>query len=222
MPALENREQIERQIIAELEPVFEAEYRRALASPSSIPYAEFQADLTRVMQRELTDVFLSAGTVLLIGNAVVVTAGAFEQAAQSWANQFAPELAKDVVDTSKRLADGILLDARGDRQALREGLATVFMADARLENIAITECTRAISAGENSAVFFYHLDRERPRLVPVWRTAEDVDVCEHCYPFDRHSREVWGDRFPLGPPMHPRCRCWLQWIPAAELARRAA
>lgn len=222
MPEIANREQIEAQIVAELEPVFEAQYRRALSSPASIPYAEFQTDLSRVMAKELADVFQQAGAALLIGHAVVLSAGAFEQTAQRWSSQYSAELAREIVESSQRLVGQQLSEARGDKQLVREGLAAVFMSGLRLENISITEVTTATSAGEQSAVLFYHQDESRPRLIPIWVTRQDADVCEHCDPLQGRSREVWAERFPLGPPGHPRCRCFIEWVRAAEWARRAA
>jgi len=264
MPELQNRDAIEQQIVAELEPIFEAQYRRALSSPEAILYDQFESDLAHTMAGELADIFREAGAVLLIGHGVVITAGAFDQAAQQWAVPFAQTLAHEVVATSRELADDAVREAAGDSQAVREGLATVFMADSRLENIAITETTRAASAGEHVAVLWFHqslVPDTRPRLVrdaegnyshvgryglpvdaagrpidisgryvnqegrqlePIWQTAEDQDVCDHCEPLDGHGQLVYGSRYPGGPPAHPRCRCYLRWVLATQVGSRAA
>lgn len=264
MPELANRDATERRIVAELEPIFEAEYRRALASPRSIPYEQFEADLARTMAGELADIFRQAGAVLLIGQGVVITAGAFEQAAQRWTVPFAQTLAHEVVATSREQADKAVREAGGDPQALREGLATVFMADSRLKNIAVTECTRAQSAGEHVAVLWFHqslVPDTRPRLVRdaegnyshvgryglpvdaagrpidanrqyvntegrrlafIWRTSRLANVCPHCRPLDGHGVIVYGRVAPGGPPLHPRCNCFLQVVEATQVGAWAA
>ncbi|HVX14364.1 MAG TPA: phage minor head protein [Pirellulales bacterium] len=213
MPELANRDDTEKKIIGELEPIFEAQFRRALTNPSNVPYAAFEADLTRVMTAELRDVFQQAGVALLLDNAVVVSAGMFRGTAQQWAAGFAPELAREVVSTSQELVQAALASSSGDARRISDALATIFMSDARLEAVAATECTRATSAGEHAAVFFY--DRSgKPRLVPVWRTARDARVCDRCAPLAGRSRDYWGSFAPMGPPMHPVCRCWLEWLNA--------
>lgn len=223
MPPLADRNNFEASIVAELSPIFMAEYERAISAPgaSIVPYAQFQADLQRTMQSELLDVFEAAGSALMIGQALFMSQGAFEETGQQWSEAMSQNLASEVVATSQRMTAEAFQLARGDRQKLAEALALVYMADSRLQAIAVTETTRAVSAGEQSVVLFFRQD-DRRRLEPIWRTEEDARVCPICAPFDGHGRLVYGPDAPLGPPMHPMCRCWLEWVEAIEVGRRAA
>ncbi len=85
---------------------------------------------------------------------------------------------------------------------------------ARAEMAAITEVTRAISAAEfGIAGYLATIDDPglRKLLRPVWYTKDDELVCPVCGPLHGLGKEEWGKVFPLGPPAHPRCRCWLTW-----------
>lgn len=216
-----DRYQLEADFIAALRPVFEREYRRAIAAPTDIPYGVFLQELAGVMARSLKRAFLSAGVALIAGNSLVVSAGAFNQQAEVWATAQAVSLASKVVKTSRELAMSAIYEVMRGSPTNRDAkmamaLAPIFMADSRLENIAITEVTRGLSAGENAAVLYFptgEQGRERQKLIPIWETREDEKVCPICRPFDGHGVEVWGPDFPDGPPAHPRCRCRRVWIP---------
>lgn len=228
MPALADRENFETSIVGQLAPIFADQYERAAAAPSAelIPYGEFQAEMQAAMQSELAAVFQAAGAALLIGNALVFSQGAFEDTADQWAAGMAKELSDQVVETSRRMAAdawGLAAGANGqiDKQRLAEALALIFLAPSRLESIAITEVTRAVSAGEQAVILLFPT-AERSQLVPVWRTEEDARVCPICRPFDGRGENVYGASSPGGPPAHPRCRCWLEWVEAIDAGRRAA
>lgn len=152
MPPLADRQRYEDQIVADLEPIFSAQYRVAVASPRDIPYAEFQRRLRGTMQAELAQVFRSAGGVMFNQLGIVASAGAFGGTAQTWASAAADELASGVVQTSRKLASEAVSKAGDDPQKLREALALVFLSDSRLQSIAITEVTKAVSAGEHAVV----------------------------------------------------------------------
>lgn len=227
MPPLANREQFEAAIVADLEPVFVAEYRRAIASPGAIPYGDFQAGLQRSMAKTLARVFQSAGVALSLGFGLFLSAGAFQGTASQWADGYSRELAAQVVQTSRDMATTAVASAGDDQQRIREGLGLIFLSPARLKGIAITEVTTAVSAGEQAVVIPYNdflgqRNRRPDRLIALWQTSHLPNVCEHCQPFEGQGREVWGEVAPLGPPLHPRCNCALRWIRAAEYERRAA
>lgn len=226
-----DRYQLEADFAADLRPVFEREYRRAILSPTSIPFGAFAQELAGAMFRSLKRAFQSAGVALAIGNSIFLNAGAFDRQASQWAAGQANTLAAKIVDTSRQLStEAVYQVMRGspdNRQAkLGLALAPIFMADSRIDNIAITETTRALSAGENAAVLYFpRPDNKDAQLVAIWRTAEDERVCPTCRPFDGHGIDVWGDEFPDGPPAHPRCRCRRLWVPSREWIpprRRAA
>ncbi|HVX11629.1 MAG TPA: hypothetical protein VHC22_10650 [Pirellulales bacterium] len=76
---------------------------------------------------------------LLLDNSVTLSAGLFRGTAQQWAAGFAPELAREVVSTSRELVQAALVSANGDARRIRDALATIFMSDSRLEAISATE-----------------------------------------------------------------------------------
>ncbi len=174
MPALADREQYEAAIVAELAPIFEAQFHRALeaaaplAGPHAtrqhapvIPWAQFRNELTQAMTRELSAVFQAAAFALPIGGTIVVTEGTFSTRADQWAANMAREISSLVVETSQGMADQAWQLSGGDKVKFGEAMALVFMADARIEGIAITEVTRAVSAGERAVVFIFNDDLTR-------------------------------------------------------------
>jgi hypothetical protein len=233
-PAPFDRFALETQFIADLRPIFAREFDRARHSPQVIPYGLFQQELVAVMAGNLFTAFQSAGAALIIGHSLIISQGAFEATGRQWAHGYALELAAKTVETSRFLAepavDRIMRESSPAESAARQvkielTLAAIFMADSRLENIAITEVTRGLSAGENSVVLPFHERDRNDRLIAIWQCVEDApgvpaeSVCEVCAPFDRHGIEVWGRLFPDGPPAHPRCRCRRRWMRASEWAR---
>ncbi len=78
---------------------------------------------------------------------------------------------------------------------------------ARADVIAATEVTRAVTAGETALVVALGIP-----ATALWHTALDDRVCEVCEPLDGVGREVYGMVSPDGPPAHPNCRCFLDWM----------
>jgi len=79
----------------------------------------------------------------------------------------------------------------------------------RAEQIAASETTRAITAGEAVivAILLATMDIE---LVPIWHTEADGRVCPICKPLHGKGEAVYR-RVAPGPPAHPNCRCWLDY-----------
>lgn len=243
MPALADRDNFESAIVMALVPIFREQYERASGAgsggsagtvagrssygPNSIPYAQFQADLQAAMADQLFRVYTAAGSALIIGQALVISNAAFEESARQWSARVAREIAASVVDTSQRMTGELYRLSMGDREKFNQGLQAVYLSPARLNAIAVTETTRAVSAGEHSVLFFFRQDKS-VRLVEIWMTREEApgipleEVCERCAPFDRRTSEVWGRWFPIGPPAHVGCYCFKAVMDAAEWARRAA
>lgn len=56
----------------------------------------------------------------------------------------------------------------------------------------------------------------KPKLTAFWVTSVDDKVCPICKPLNNVREEPgntsnWTEKFPSGPPAHPRCRCFLRW-----------
>lgn len=226
MPALADRDQYEAAIVSALEPIFRSQYEQAIAAgaPTRIDYGEFRSAAQRALADELFKTFTASGAALVIGHALVVSDGVFEDAGRRWAETFARETAERVADTSQRLTAEAW---RTDRASMKQALQAIYLSPARLNSIAVTSVTAAATHGENAVVLLFPENRQR-RLVPVWYTVEDApgipaeSVCPICAPFDRHGPDVWGGEFPAGPPAHPNCRCHRRFIEASEWARNAA
>lgn len=138
-----------------------------------------------------------------------------------WAWSHAKDLAHQLIDTTRRVIESVLgkwlgtpKDERGDFNTEVVQEIEAILGPARVEAVAITELTNAYTAGELAA--WYGDNRVTGK---VWRTAEDERVCEFCGPMDGQTLDLHGgfttepDGFgPLAPPLHPRCRCWLEPI----------
>tara|TARA_B110000285_G_C15112047_1_gene611714 strand:+ start:35 stop:763 length:729 start_codon:yes stop_codon:yes gene_type:complete len=73
--------------------------------------------------------------------------------------------------------------------------------------IASTEVTNAITDASEMAVKLLNVASEKD----VWWTEEDQRVCPICGPIHNKKRSEWEGEFPVGPPAHPNCRCWIAY-----------
>lgn len=77
----------------------------------------------------------------------------------------------------------------------------------RMFGIARTEVTAAHAAAAELLILLPGFTK-----TPRWITMLDERVCAICRPLHGQGREVYGGRFPSGPPAHPRCRCKLVFV----------
>lgn len=75
--------------------------------------------------------------------------------------------------------------------------------DRRIDRVAITEVTGAISAGEQALAV-----RVAGGLTTIWQTERDDRVCPICGPLHGTDESYFGPRV-AAPPAHVNCRCWL-------------
>lgn len=125
------------------------------------------------------------------------------------------------------VAGGLVRNLKAELSAGRPP-ADVF-SGRRGEVIAATEVTRTVSNAETLA----RSERAKLRgdtpkppegrsivsplavgdgLIPLWITELDGKVCAICRPLHRKRFEAWADSFPEGPPAHPNCRCFLEYV----------
>lgn len=134
---------------------------------------------------------------------VDVDADPLAEAADKWAEEYAPTTVKGINDTSReRVAAAVEAGLTGD--ALGAALSIIFGPE-RATLIAVTEVTVAIVAGLMLAYGAGDVKRVR------WVTAEDEAVCPICEPLDGKTALI-GEGFDGidNPPAHPRCRCTLE------------
>lgn len=126
------------------------------------------------------------------------TAAVVSIAALAWARRYAARAAVGIARRAslafKRLGSAA------------EGLEAGLLDFAHAEVIGITETVAANTAGEE-----YVISRAKRRgflTRTVWMT-EKVGACKRCRRLNRKREHFWRLVAPKGPPLHPRCRCWL-------------
>jgi hypothetical protein len=195
MPDLKERADRERALVAALILLFR-DYEEQ--EPATINWEDFRIDLEAAIRPQLAGTYDLAFTRLRSQIANDLDADPRLLSAR-WSEGYCEELAKQIIDNTRKLADaGEDLDDQFDVE--------------RAEKIAITETTRANTAGEFGVVSSMVLAGMLGPEEVNWITAQDDLVCEECEPLDGQPQDVWSLDFPAGPPAHPRCRCWLDYL----------
>lgn len=133
--------------------------------------------------------------------------------ALSWLGYYSIVLARQLSSTTSRVvrrAQDEYLRTPGMTIGLLLGLLLPAFGAMRSEVIAITELTRATSAGAN--ITERMMTELGVKMQRRWNTANDERVCPVCFPLHRQLENVWRNEFPDGPPGHSRCRCWLSLV----------
>ncbi|MFA5262192.1 MAG: GNAT family N-acetyltransferase [Opitutaceae bacterium] len=198
MPDLKDRKKRELELAAILLLLF----RRYEKQLPSIDWAAFRADLQAEIAKKLSGTYEASFDRLT--DHIDVDLKDASKKAGDWAERYSRELAKQIVANTKaavseKKADGAEAD-----------YAPQFGED-RAEKIAITETTRAKTAGEYGAIGTAVVLGEIDAPDVIWVTARDDRVCPVCRPLNGTSRDVWGRVSITGPPAHPRCRCELRY-----------
>lgn len=104
------------------------------------------------------------------------------------------------VESAGELPPSILLDA-------------TVGAEAALERTIITESVEAWN--DERVEMARSLDEYNDVLEQEWFAILDRNVCATCAAMDG-KREPLGESFEVGaPPVHPRCRCFIEFVPRA-------
>lgn len=123
---------------------------------------------------------------------------------------YTPKLIKELTDTTRKLVKQVIDLARENGGLTNEQLTNLLspaFGKRRAELIAVTEYTRAASEATN--VYKDYMAQYGIKTERIWNTEGDEIVrrCPICYPLNGKSEEVWKERYPMGAPAHPRCRC---------------
>ena len=142
--------------------------------------------------------------------------------AVEWARRYSGELIKGINTVTKegvRRSLAAWLDTPGSTMGDLFGTLDGMFAfgQSRAQMIGVTEVTRAYFEGNQAAA----RATETEGLVKwqkKWQTNKDALVCTAlCEPLDGKSVVGTDKEFPdgggLGPPRHPRCRCWVTYEP---------
>ena len=73
---------------------------------------------------------------------------------------------------------------------------------------SVTAVTQVHTNGELQAVRI--IGPYSGELLPIWRT--ELRACKTCAELEGKGPQIWRKISPAGPPMHPHCRCWLEWV----------
>lgn len=181
-------------------------------NPNNVPLAfwdESTGKLQAVIEPILRDVYLQQAGNQLDQSSIGVEWSAINQSAVEWSSRYSFGLVSGITDRSRNVLraslEGYFRNPTtiGD---LENSLLSAFGAR-RAEMIAITEVTRAASAGEQEVIDRLLQNNPGIQSIDIWQTSNDDRVCIICGPLNNKER---GDGWDENPPIHPRCRCWLR------------
>lgn len=181
------------------------------SGPLSFSWPTFQGRIAAAVEKEYTEAFIAAYLILFFDDALRrsdmelpdIEPADVNQIGARYGRVMSGRLAQEITDATKTKVRGSIDETGLIKDP--ERFDNAFSKD-RVENIAITETTRSISEGENAARV--EIERVGNReIVAIWITEKDSKVCPICRPNHRKPESFWVDKFPKGPPAHPRCRC---------------
>lgn len=187
--------------------VFMEYENRAKDSIASINWGEFQREVHNAVREPLEDTFVAANLLLLQSQGQEEAAPGTQ--ATDWAETQAAVLAMMIAETTQQRTAEALQKASRTGEDPANSLQSTF-GRSRAEVIAATETTRAISVGEAAAAAFI-ASTVGEMSKAIWVTERDDRVCWICAPLHRTPEDRWKSKFPVGPPAHPYCRCWLEY-----------
>lgn len=210
MPDLSTRFQHEAAIRDVISSVFDA-HRARLNAGLTESEIHLRDDLERQLAIALLLIWMDSTSESAREARVSIDLAEAERLGRQWsraaARQAASTVARNTIDALTYARTGAV--SPPDLTDFTDELDAIFGPE-RAEGIAITETTRAATAAtlELETVI---LDDD-VKVETLWRTERDARVCRLCSPLNLTDQDIWGLRFPDGPPAHPRCRCWLQVI----------
>jgi hypothetical protein len=142
--------------------------------------------------------------------------------AEMWAQRRAQFVASSYTATSQERAANFAarLDSPSTTLKSINAEALKVFGPERSANIAVSETTKAASAGAEEAIGATVGFSEQD----TWFTREDRRVCPVCYPLHRTPRSVWSARYPggPGPEVHPGCRCYIEYASEKRPAKKTS
>ena len=217
MPDIPNRDALEAQLARKLSGLSRrqmGELLEHLGDPPNIAnvpasfWKESGEELAKVVTPFSERVYLEAAERMLETVPIGVDWSLVNQAASSWARQYAFDLVGGINSTTRQAvgqAVGNYFSQGLTMGDLTNRLGRIY-SPIRADMIATTEVTRAAAEGERATVS--EIEKEGIKMVEVWQTNNDELVCPICGP--KHGKKI-GTNWTRndGPPAHPRCRCWI-------------
>jgi len=213
MPDPAARPEWERRFFSAIKPVFDDARPAIQRGPLSFSWPTFRAQIAAAAKDQYTETFIAAYLILFFDEGMRrglelpdMQPEDLDQIGAQYGRTMSGRLADEIVDKTKASVGAAVNQETGAITDV-EKFDNAFT-DNRVEKIAVTETTRSISEGEQSAREEMQRTGNR-EIVARWVTERDNRVCKICAPLDRKLERVWVDRFPSGPPAHPNCRCTL-------------
>jgi hypothetical protein len=215
MPDIDNRDEKERQLarrLGKLGRVWSGRLLEALGDPPNFDnltedmWEELGEELRKALRPFMIEIYEEAAEGLLDISPGGVEWGLVNQRAADWAREHVLGLVYNLNNTSRGILRSRIADFFEEQLTLGElyeSLRSVH-GPTRMDMIAATEITRAAVEGEKGLAD--ELARNGIEMAPHHHTSNDDLVCPICAP--RHDVEITDGRYP---PLHPRCRCWVNW-----------
>lgn len=226
MAELKNRPQTEKEFYDKMAGLTGPQKKRLLALVGDPPDwtkvdDAFWKKIEEEIQQQLIIILLQITSTSMKEHGV---SGIADVVARSYAIKHAGEQASSFVASSRKMVEKA---AQGQRQVSinpldlpdasapkvfskgmtpAETIAEQIFGKQRIETFIVTETTAAQSAGSEAAAAV--LGRSDSDL---WNTENDGQECPICGELHKAPRYEWMRQFPLGPPAHPNCRCWIQY-----------
>lgn len=200
-----------RELQKRIQPVLEKHRQaiaRAIQAGNAPDYDAMSAELRAAIQPFLVDVMVQEVLAGMGQVGVGFDMPALNAEALEWARTYSFDLIRGITDTTRKLVSTAMqtwVETPGMTRGDLEGLLEPAFGPVRAEMIAVTETTRAASAGLNQRQKEYAsagIEMER-----IWETNNDELVCTICGPLNGRRETDWAGDFPEGPPAHVNCRC---------------
>ena len=201
----------ERRLARLLTPILERYGEQAVTAVlqgQAADLAGMSADLRAALLSDLADVALASMTGMAKELRYGIDPARVTTAASEWAKQYTYQLVNGLTQTSQSALQQVVSDMLSTvgmtREQVVQALAPVF-GPARAELIAVTEITRAASAGVELTK--KEIAKAGIEMGRVWQTNNDELTCPVCGKLNGKPEADWNRQYPDGPPAHPNCRC---------------
>ena len=225
MSDIQNREQVEKKIARALSKDQQVQLNRLikqLGNPpnlNNIPqtmWDDIEKNTAVVLSPFLEEVFLNQAKEIMGAIPIGIDWTLINQGAVDWASRYSFDLVSHLNQTSRNgLSQAIQAYFRdaGTIGNLESRIAAYeqftrragnLFGPVRAETIAITEVTRAAAQGEIAIA--EDIKKQGIEMIATWNTNQDESTCPLCSPLNNKKQ---GDGWTEPPPLHPRCKCWL-------------
>jgi hypothetical protein len=201
----------ERRLARLLTPILERYGEQAVTAVlqgQAADLAGMSTDLRTALLSDLADVALASMTGMAKELRYGIDPARVTTAASEWAKQYTYQLVNGLTQTSQAALQQVVSDMLSTvgmtREQVAQALAPVF-GPARAEMIAVTEITRAASAGVE--LTRKEIAKAGIEMGRVWQTNNDELTCPVCGGLNGKPEAEWNRQYPDGPPAHPNCRC---------------